>query len=225
MAVAAAECRALVVASWWRTMARWWHACRCRSTDCSRNNRSISSLKTLALPSRPCGALAAAFNRLSTRSPLPACRCPSEGSRFPLSASSMSGAVRSSRCSSPEHDGDAWISGGQRSARLTVPMRDGVALAADVYSPRGAQTPADPHPTYALQQALRPDRGLSASGLVCAPWLRRGGSGHAGTLRLGGRLSSPTAHEAEDGADTIGWAAALPNSTGRVAPSASRMRA
>lgn len=115
----------------------------------------------------------------------------------------------------PEH-------GGLREARhrvvateLEAAMRDGTVLRADVYRPHGAgpwpvllaRTPygkRDPGVLARLDPALATRRGYLVVIQDC-----RGRFRSQGTWR-------PLAHEAEDGYDTVGWAAGLPGSDGRV---------
>jgi putative CocE/NonD family hydrolase len=98
---------------------------------------------------------------------------------------------------------------------VAVPMRDGVLLRADVYRPDGegpwpvivARTPYSKTDHYELQ-FLEP--------ILAA---RRGFIAVVQDVR--GRYASegeflPLVNEANDGADTIDWAAALPGSNGSV---------
>jgi putative CocE/NonD family hydrolase len=93
---------------------------------------------------------------------------------------------------------------------VKVPMRDGVTLAADVYRPRGdGRFPV-------LLQRTPYDRRSPVTGLLLAS------HGYVVVLQdTRGRFGSggefyPFRHEAEDGFDTVEWAAALPYSNGKV---------
>lgn len=98
---------------------------------------------------------------------------------------------------------------------VPVPMRDGVVLRADVYRPAGegpwpvivSRTPYDKNDSFEL---LYLDPVLAA---------RRGFIAVVQDVR--GRFASegeflPFIHEANDGADTVEWAATLPGSSGSV---------
>ncbi|HET9894542.1 MAG TPA: CocE/NonD family hydrolase [Streptosporangiaceae bacterium] len=99
---------------------------------------------------------------------------------------------------------------------VTVPMRDGVVLAADVYRPDGA----GPFPTLVMRLPYNKEAGRY---LVSYFDIFRGAqAGYAiviqdtrGRWASGGQFT-PFSDEARDGADTIGWAAAQPWSTGAV---------
>lgn len=97
-----------------------------------------------------------------------------------------------------------------------VPMRDGIELAADVYHPPGD----GPHPVLLNRSPYGKVTGQSelayahpsyyaAQGYVVVVQDVRGRFGSGGKF-------VPWVHEAEDGFDTIAWAADLPDSTGRV---------
>ena len=96
-------------------------------------------------------------------------------------------------------------------------MRDGVELAADVYRLDR------PEPSPALVQRTPYDRSISAFSNLPADVLRLVRDGFAVVIQdTRGRYGSggsftPFAAEAEDGADTVAWAAAQPWSTGKVA--------
>ena len=98
---------------------------------------------------------------------------------------------------------------------VAVPMRDGIVLRADVYRPEGeepwpvivARTPYDKSDMVELQflePVLAARRGFIA--IVQDVRGRFASEGHF----------TPFVHEAEDGADTITWAADLPGSNGSV---------
>ncbi len=93
---------------------------------------------------------------------------------------------------------------------VRVPMRDGVALACDVYRP------AAPGRFPVLLTRTPYNRDDPASGVFLAS------HGYVVVLQdVRGRFDSegefdPFRHEAEDGYDTVEWAAALPYSDGRV---------
>ncbi len=200
---------------------------------CSQKNRSISSLKTSAGHRGAARALAAAFNRLSTRSPLPVCRCPSEGSRFPPSASSMSGSgevvplVSRTRARQPVDRNPRRSTSVASAFSATVRSDERrLALCRRCLFPGGAHEPLP-----ILIQRTPYNKLFAQTGVYQHPaWYARHGyvvvvQDTRGRFASGGDFE-PYAHEAEDGADTIGWAAALPNSTAAgSAPSASRMPA
>jgi hypothetical protein len=94
-------------------------------------------------------------------------------------------------------------------------MRDGTVLRADVYSP---ETPGD-YPVLLLR--IPYDKSIAQSIVYRHPsWYAR--HGYIVVVQdTRGRYASdgdfdPLRHEAEDGFDTVQWAAQLPNSTGRV---------
>ncbi len=90
-----------------------------------------------------------------------------------------------------------------------VPMRDGVTLAADVYRPSGVREPLP-----VLLQRTPYNKRFAQTGVYQHPaWYARHGFVVV-VQDTRGRFASegafePYAREAEDGADTIGWAAAL----------------
>jgi uncharacterized protein len=98
---------------------------------------------------------------------------------------------------------------------IPVPMRDGTLLAADVYRPRGG----GPHPvilmrvpydkTYAQTNTFRHPSWYAEQGYIVVVQDTRG------RYRSDGEFE-PFAHEADDGFDTVEWAAALPGANGRV---------
>jgi len=93
---------------------------------------------------------------------------------------------------------------------VRVPMRDGVHLVADVYRPEA------PGPFPVLLQRTPYNRRQTATGVLLAS------HGYIVVLQdTRGRHDSegtfdPFRHEAEDGSDTIEWAARLPGSNGQV---------
>jgi putative CocE/NonD family hydrolase len=98
---------------------------------------------------------------------------------------------------------------------VPVPMRDGVVLRADVYRPAGAgpfpvivaRTPYDKSEAAELLY-LEPVR-AARRGLIAVVQDVRGRFASEGDFQA-------LVNEAEDGADTIAWAASLPGSTGVV---------
>ena len=106
---------------------------------------------------------------------------------------------------------------GKVSVRPDVPvrMRDGVTLYADVYTPDGE----GPFPVLLMRT---PYNKIAAQDSVYAHPLWYARHGYIVAVQdVRGRWSSegewyPFAHEAEDGFDTVEWAARLPQSTGRV---------
>jgi putative CocE/NonD family hydrolase len=104
-------------------------------------------------------------------------------------------------------DRDVWI-----------PMRDGVRLQADVYRPDDQQrhpvllqrTPYDRRDSFAVvvNAGIEPLRAVER-GYVVVIQDTRGRFGSEGDFQ-------PFAHEADDGADTIGWLAEQNHSNGRV---------
>lgn len=98
---------------------------------------------------------------------------------------------------------------------VPVPMRDGVVLRADVYRPEGqgpwpvivSRTPFGKSDNYELQFL---DPVLAARrGLIAVVQDVRGRFASEGEFVL-------LVNEAADGADTVGWAAKLPGSSGAV---------
>jgi hypothetical protein len=94
-------------------------------------------------------------------------------------------------------------------------MRDGTVLRADVYSP---ETPGD-YPVLLLR--IPYDKSIAQSIVYRHPsWYARHGYIVVVQDTRGRHASDgdfdPLRHEAEDGFDTVQWAAQLPNSTGRV---------
>jgi len=97
-----------------------------------------------------------------------------------------------------------------------VPMRDGVTLAADLYCPNGVHEPLP-----VLLQRTPYNKRFAQTGVYQHPaWYAR--QGYVVVVQdTRGRFASegdfvPYACEAEDGVDTIAWAAALPDTTGLV---------
>jgi uncharacterized protein len=100
---------------------------------------------------------------------------------------------------------------------VPVPMRDGVVLRADVYRPAGE----GPWPVIVARTPY--DKSDAAELIYIDPWaaVRCGFITVVQDVR--GRFASegggdwrPMEHEAEDGVDTIAWAARLPGSNGNV---------
>ena len=95
-------------------------------------------------------------------------------------------------------------------------MRDGVVLRADVYRPLGGGV----HPVLLLRLPYDKTAANSNFGYSHPSWYAR--QGYIVVVQdTRGRYTSdgdfyPFLHEAEDGYDTIEWAAALPGSNGRV---------
>lgn len=100
---------------------------------------------------------------------------------------------------------------------VMVEMRDGVELATDIYRPRDA----DSCPTLVHRNPYDKSSGGSVAGLIVNP-LDAVQAGFAVVVQdARGRFKSggtwvPFQHEAEDGYDTIEWAADQPWSNGRV---------
>lgn len=101
---------------------------------------------------------------------------------------------------------------------VPVPMRDGVVLAADVYSPSAApaplpvlllRTPYGKHTVPETAWTGIDPVAVARSGFVVVVQDTRG------RFASGGEWE-PLHHEASDGADSVEWAAALPGSNGRV---------
>lgn len=98
---------------------------------------------------------------------------------------------------------------------LAATMRDGTVLRADVYRPPGegpwpvllARTPYGKQDPGVLAQ-LDPPRAAARGHLVVVQDCR-------GRFRSEGEWT-PLAHEADDGYDTVRWAARLPGADGRV---------
>lgn len=116
----------------------------------------------------------------------------------------------------------AWIVGacavglGQEVAverDVAVPMRDGVVLRADVYRP----AEGGPYPVLVLRtpygkHGIHPEDRARAGYIVVCQDVR-------GRYQSDGTFESfvrPRTHDAEDGYDTVEWAARLPGSTGKV---------
>jgi uncharacterized protein len=96
---------------------------------------------------------------------------------------------------------------------VAVPIRDGVLLRADVYRPEGA----GPFPVLVARtpygrQGLAPDA-LIKAGYIVVCQDARGRHGSDGKFESFYRDQT---HDAEDGYDTVEWAARLPGSTGKV---------
>jgi len=99
---------------------------------------------------------------------------------------------------------------------LVVPLRDGVGLATDVYRPDGPgrfpvlinRLPYNKELNSLANFSFDVARGVQA-GYAVVVQDTRGRFGSEGTF-------DPFSHEAEDGADTIAWAAAQPWSTGAI---------
>jgi len=98
-----------------------------------------------------------------------------------------------------------------------VPMRDGVVLHADLYLPAGD----DPHPVLVHRTAYGTLTAELVVHLVADP-AHLAAQGYAVLVQdVRGRFASggqwqPFVHEADDGYDTVEWAAAQPWSNGRV---------
>src|ERR1700687_4288778 len=97
---------------------------------------------------------------------------------------------------------------------VAVPMRDGTRLRANVYRP-----PAGRWPVLLTRLPYGKDLPLGTAVLDPVQTARRGYLVIVQDTR--GRLASegewqPFVHEADDGVDTIAWAAALPHSDGPV---------
>lgn len=96
-----------------------------------------------------------------------------------------------------------------------VPMRDGVVLSADLYRPAGKER------FPVLLQRTPYNKTFAQTGVYAHPaWYARQGyvvvvQDVRGRGASGGRFD-PYCHEAEDGADTIWWAASLEGTTGQV---------
>ena len=99
---------------------------------------------------------------------------------------------------------------------VAVTMRDGVVLRADVYRPDSAGT----FPTllsrtpYNKETSEETNRKLAERGYLVAVQDVKGRYASGGEFRPG--FYSADHRDAEDGYDTVEWAAALPWSTGRV---------
>lgn len=96
--------------------------------------------------------------------------------------------------------------------QVMVPMRDGVALAADIYVPEGK----GPFPTVL---ARTPYKRITEAALKGEYFARRGYAFVAQDVR--GRFDSegewlPFMHEARDGSDTLDWIAQQPWSDGKI---------
>ena len=100
---------------------------------------------------------------------------------------------------------------------VDVPMRDGVALHAELYLPPGP----GPHPTLVHRTAYGTRTAAMVAQLVADPAVLAA-HGYAVLVQdVRGRFASegewePFVGEADDGYDTVEWAAAQPWSTGRV---------
>lgn len=96
---------------------------------------------------------------------------------------------------------------------VAVPMRDGVVLRADVHRPdRGGPYPVLVMRTPYSKQGRRYDRFVQAGYIVVAQDVR-------GRYESDGQWESfvrPETHDAQDGYDTVEWAAKLPGSNGKV---------
>ncbi len=96
---------------------------------------------------------------------------------------------------------------------VAVPMRDGVQLRANVFRPdRGG-----PYPVLAMRTPYgKPNGGMDRyvkAGYIVVMQDARGRFDSAGTWESFVRFQT---HDAEDGYDTVEWAARLPGSTGKV---------
>ncbi|HEY1376286.1 MAG TPA: CocE/NonD family hydrolase [Gemmataceae bacterium] len=96
---------------------------------------------------------------------------------------------------------------------VPVPMRDGTVLRADVFRPDDNE----PHPVLVLRtpygkQGFKPDEYVRA-GYVVVRQDARGRYASGGTFES---FVRPETHDAEDGYDTVEWAARLPGSNGKV---------
>lgn len=96
---------------------------------------------------------------------------------------------------------------------VPVPMRDGVVLRADVHRPDGGET----YPVLVMRtpygkQKQQFEKQVKAGYIVVCQDVR-------GRYASGGTWDSwlcPKSHDAEDGYDTVQWAAQLPGSSGKV---------
>jgi len=96
---------------------------------------------------------------------------------------------------------------------VAVPMRDGVILRADVHRPdRGGPYPVLLLRTPYGKTGKAPPRYVKAGYIVVCQDVR-GRYASEGTFESFVRFQN---HDAEDGYDTVQWAARLPNSTGKV---------
>jgi putative CocE/NonD family hydrolase len=96
---------------------------------------------------------------------------------------------------------------------VAVPMRDGVVLRADIYRPADG----GPYPVLVLRspygkQGFHPE-GHAKAGYIVVCQDVRGRYASGGTFESFVRART---HDAEDGYDTVEWAARLPGSTGKV---------
>ncbi|HTD46925.1 MAG TPA: CocE/NonD family hydrolase, partial [bacterium] len=94
-------------------------------------------------------------------------------------------------------------------------MRDGVSLNADLYVPEGP----GPFPVLLMRSPYNKTQGQDSVYAHPSWYARRGYMVVVQDVR--GRWTSggdwyPFAHEAEDGYDTVEWAARLPKANGRV---------
>jgi putative CocE/NonD family hydrolase len=114
------------------------------------------------------------------------------------------------------HDGIGDLLGVSVERDVPGTMRDGVVLRADVYRPHGGGT----YPVLLLRLPYDKQAANSNFGYAHPAWYAR--QGYMVVVQdTRGRYTSdgefyPFLHEAEDGYDTIEWAAALPGSNGRV---------
>jgi uncharacterized protein len=100
---------------------------------------------------------------------------------------------------------------------VTCRMRDGTLLAADVYRPAEGER----HPVLLMRTPYDKNGGQTGSGYQHPSTLARHGyvavvQDCRGRYRSGGTFE-PFVHEADDGYDTVEWAARLPGGDGRVA--------
>ena len=101
---------------------------------------------------------------------------------------------------------------------VPVPMRDGIALAIDLYLPaRDGVASGTPHPALLLRTPYdkRAPRFVDTARYFCAHGYVVGLQDVRGRYRSGGVFRKYQS-EADDGHDTIAWLAALPHVDGRV---------
>lgn len=106
-----------------------------------------------------------------------------------------------------------WAGAVQVERNVAVPMRDGVVLRANVYRPDAS----GPHPVLLIRtpygkDGLKPER-YAEAGYIVVTQDARGRFASDGHFESFYRFDT---HDAEDGFDTVEWAAKLPGSTGKV---------
>jgi uncharacterized protein len=106
-----------------------------------------------------------------------------------------------------------WADAVQVQRNLPVPMRDGVVLRANVYRP----DTSGPHPVLLIRtpygkDGLKPEK-YAEAGYIVVTQDARGRFASDGHFESFYRFDT---HDAEDGFDTVEWAAKLPGSTGKV---------